>query len=94
MKKTFRITAAPVVVSLLMIASLGRAQLNSLDELRNSAQAGDAEAQNAMGLAYKNGREVPADYAQAATWFQKAADQNNPAAAKNLGLMFAEGLGV
>jgi len=91
MKKTLRIPAFPVIVSLLLIAGLGHAQSNTLDDLRNSAQAGDAEAQNAMGLAYKNGREVPADYAQAATWFQKAANQNNPAAAKNLGLMFAEG---
>src|SRR5271154_3169090 len=53
------------------------------------------------GKAPKTGRsqnegipEVLQDYAQAATWFRKAADLGNPVAQVNLGNLYVEGKGM
>ena len=43
---------------------------------------------------YANGRGVPQDYAEAAKWYRKAADQGNAYAQSNLGWMYANGRGV
>jgi TPR repeat protein len=43
---------------------------------------------------YYNGQGVPQDYAKAAQWFQKAADQGDAYAQCNLGGMYAAGQGV
>ena len=76
-------------------ATFSPAQTTALDGIRTKAEAGDAEAQNAMGLAFKNGRgDVAVDFTQAAQWFQKSAEQGNPYAERNLALMYAEGKGV
>ncbi|MEI9902940.1 MAG: tetratricopeptide repeat protein [Asticcacaulis sp.] len=37
---------------------------------------------------------MPQDYAQAMIWYQKAADQNYPAATFNIGIMYLQGEGV
>ena len=46
------------------------------------------------GLAFYEGRGVQQDYAQAAAWFTKAAEQGLAQAQSNLGLMYANGQGV
>src|ERR1051325_9112089 len=66
-----------------------RAQTAELDEIRSHAGKSEPEAQNTMGLAYKNGRGVAQDFAQALKWFRKAADQGNASAQKNVALMYA-----
>ena len=43
--------------------------------LRELAEAGDAEAQTELGLRYEAGREVAQDYAVAASWLRRAAEQ-------------------
>ena len=43
---------------------------------------------------YANGRGVTKDYAEAAKWFLKSAEQGNAFAQVNLGFMYANGLGV
>ena len=43
---------------------------------------------------YANGQGVPQDYAQALTWYRKAADQGNAEAQNNLGVMCESGHGV
>ncbi len=59
---------------------------------RAPAAAGDADAQFNLGQAYKLGRGVPADQAQATDWFRKAAAQNHPQATDNYALsLFQEG---
>jgi hypothetical protein len=43
---------------------------------------------------YANGEGVPQDYAEAAKWYRKAADQGYDVAQYNLGIMYDEGRGV
>src|SRR5262249_31909004 len=64
----------------------------SLEQTRVLAEGGDAEAQFGMGLRLIIGDEGP-DYAQAAQWYSKAANQNHPLAQFNLGIMYARGKG-
>lgn len=56
-------------------------------EWRPLALAGDADAQFNMGQAYKLGRGVSADLAQAAEWYRRAAKQGHLQAEDNLGLL-------
>ncbi|MCW6529287.1 SPOR domain-containing protein [Sphingomonas sp. MMSM20] len=61
-------------------------------EWRGPAIAGDADAQFNMGQAYKLGRGVATDQAQAIEWFRKAAAQGHAQAEDNYALMlFQEG---
>jgi TPR repeat protein len=45
---------------------------------------GHADAQNNLGTCYYNGQGVPQDYAQAAGWYRKAADQGFALAQRKL----------
>ncbi|MEZ5543888.1 MAG: caspase family protein [Lysobacteraceae bacterium] len=60
----------------------------------DSAMGGDAQAQNMVGEIYSKGLGTAPDYAMAALWFRKAADQGNSRAKINLGYLYEEGLGV
>ncbi len=55
---------------------------------------GDAEVQFNMGLKFANGGSATRDYAQAAEWYHKAAEQSHSLAQFNLGMMYANGQGV
>ena len=59
------------------------------------AQSGDKEAQTYVGEVYEKslGGAAP-DYATAAAWYRKAAEQGYPRALMNLGLLYERGLGV
>lgn len=59
---------------------------------RADALAGNASAQFGLGLFCAAGSTQ--DYAQAAEWYLKAAEQNHHLAQYNLGLMFAHGQGM
>lgn len=64
----------------------------AVSEFQAPAAAGDAEAQLAMGEAYRMGRGVAVDPAAAADWYRKSAAQGNAAASDALGLvLFALG---
>ena len=52
------------------------------------AKNGDPEAQYNVGLIYANGKGVKADSAHAMEWYEKAARQNNAAAAYNLAQLY------
>ena len=58
----------------------------AVDQWRGPAIAGDADAQFNLGQAYKLGRGVSLDPAQAESWFHKAATQGHPQAGDNYGL--------
>jgi hypothetical protein len=60
------------------------------------AGTGDADAQFGLGLKYSAGTEagMARDLAQAAEWYEKAANQDHALAQFNLSLMFASGQGV
>ena len=49
----------------------------ALGEFRPLAAAGDARAQYYLGLIYYHGEGVKQDYAEAADWFHKAAQQGS-----------------
>ncbi len=53
-----------------------------------------ADVQFHLGLKFAGSGGTVPDYAQAAAWYRKAAEQNHPLAQFNLGLMYAHGQGV
>lgn len=54
----------------------------------------DAAVQFSLGLQCASSTGVAQDYAQAADWYRKAAEQNHALAQFNLGTMYANGQGV
>ena len=86
-----------VSAHLALFLALAHAQTPSsgIDQkLMTSARAGDATAQISVAHAYSEGQSVPQDYAQAALWYRKAAEQGEHKAEFDLGLLFSEGKGV
>ncbi len=68
---------------------------SALRTLLPQAQSGDPVAQTYVGEIYEKGLGLPApDYANAAGWYRKAADQNHGPAQTNLGSLYERGLGV
>ncbi|MGA3052792.1 MAG: SEL1-like repeat protein [Candidatus Korobacteraceae bacterium] len=66
----------------------------SKSELDKRAEAGDAVAQNELGIRYRLGIDVEKDPAKAIPWFLKAAQQGNAKAYFNLGAAYYNGDGV
>ncbi len=58
------------------------------------AESGDPKAQNYVGEIYEKGLGVEPNFALAAQWYRKAADQNYKAAQTNLGQLYERGQGV
>ena len=65
-----------------------------LEAVRKKAEAGDATAQDNLGLVCEGGEGVPQDYAEAFKWWREAAEQGYAFAQTNLGLMYQKGRGV
>ena len=65
----------------------------AMPELRGLAEAGDAEAQYALGTAYSDGLALARDYRQAAAWYEKAALQGHARAQFSLGFLHYHGAG-
>ena len=65
-----------------------------LEDWWRKAEAGDAQAQNALGVIHALGRGVAHDDAAAIGWFQRAAAQGLASAQNNLGVMLRNGQGV
>jgi TPR repeat protein len=57
------------------------------------AESGDSDAQFLLGAAYASSGDET-DYAEAAQWYVKAAEQNHALAQFNLGIMYSKGQGV
>jgi TPR repeat protein len=68
--------------------------LKAVQTWRPLAQAGDREAQYRLGVMYAEGKGVGANDAEAALWFERAAEQGEPMAQYNLGASYVEGAGV
>lgn len=66
----------------------------ALNEWLPLAQAGDVDAQSALGFMYYNGQGVQPDFPQAFVWYRRAAAQGSALAQNNLALMYANGNGV
>ena len=63
-------------------------------ELQKKADAGDAEAQTQLGVAYAKGTGVEINQQEAAKWYHKAADQGYANAQWNLAFRYVRGEGV
>ena len=64
------------------------------DWYRKAAAQGNALAQNALGIMYMRGDDIPRDDKQAFDLFRQAARKRIPEAIANLGLMYAKGQGT
>ncbi len=58
------------------------------------AEAGEAEAQYAVGQIFEKGLGLPPDFAAAAEWYRRAAEQGHAAAQIGLGSLYETGRGV
>ena len=65
-----------------------------LEELRQRAEQGHADAQTGLGAMYATGQSVPQDDAEAVKWYRKAAKQGYAYAQFLLGNMYQNGQGV
>jgi len=75
----------------LLLASIAYAQL----PLRERAANGDPDAQFTLGKNYEAGRGgLKKDYAEAALWYRKSADQGNVYAQASLGILYRAGKGL
>lgn len=67
----------------------------SLEEMKQKAAAGDIEAQLDLGYMYLYGvNGVKADYKQALSYYERAAEKKNAVALNNLGSLYFNGLGT
>ena len=55
------------------------------------AEAGDARAQEFVGILYEEGHGVPKDVAKAIEWYERAAESGDMAAQFNLGRIYMNG---
>ena len=66
----------------------------AIEEWHPLAEAGDTDAQFALGVMYEKGEGVKQDYAKAMTWYRRAAEADYADAQNNLGVMYRKGKGV
>lgn len=65
-----------------------------IQELRDKAEKGNAQAQFDLGWAYRQGNGVPQNDSEATKWYLKAADQGHRQAQYNLACSYNFGKGV
>ena len=80
-----------LIVTIFSFAVHGNSYIN---KIRQKAESGDVEAQFALGVRYYFGKGVKKDYAEAFSWFSKAAEKEHMKAEYNLGVCFYYGNGV
>jgi hypothetical protein len=61
---------------------------------RASAERGEPDDQNSLGVYYEFGYGVLQDYVEAMKWYREAAEQGDVRSQDNLGLLYCQGLGV
>jgi Sel1 repeat len=97
------VSANRLVFMVLLLLSVAAFQLPAqqteadrkpFEELKAKAEAGDAESEYQVGLAYTKGQGVTKNEVEAVKWYRKAAEQGNAAAQDNLGVCCAKGQGV
>jgi TPR repeat protein len=69
-------------------------QISNVPSIEDRATGGDPAAQRQLACIYEQGFGVSRDYARAAFWYRKAADQGNSSAQNNLANLFADGRGL
>ena len=77
-----------------VITSAFRYACRYTPELVKKAEAGDAEAQNTLGMSYLMGSGITQDPKKALTWFKKSAEQGNASAQCSLAACYLSGIGA
>ena len=67
---------------------------DSLEEVRQGAERGDANAELQLGAAYASGKDNLQNYTEAVKWLTISAEQGNVTAATSLGAFYWAGRGV
>lgn len=84
-----------IIVFLLLSLCLINVRAQSIDQIRNKANSGDAYSQYLMGWSYANGTNgVLKNYNNALPWFKKASKNGFGAASYFIGWMYYYGEGV
>jgi TPR repeat protein len=82
-----------ILTTLMAVAMTAVGQNRYIDNIKK-AEAGDAEAQVKVGIAYGNGEGVAKNIHQAVYWYRKSAENGNRYGQYNLGYCYYQGLGV
>jgi len=69
-------------------------RVSALEHFRAAAELGNVNAQYYTGLMYANGEGTKPNYREAAKWYQRAAEHNQPDALVQLARLYVTGLGV
>ena len=70
------------------------ANVQSFEELKKRAQAGDADSQCNLGVCYAQGEGVEVNHLEALKWYLRSAEQGNAPAMCNVALSYEYGRGV
>jgi TPR repeat protein len=71
-----------LILSIAVPVMAGAQDLASLEQMRQSAEQGDADAQLEMGILYEFGYHMPKNNVTALAWYQRSAAQGNALAVK------------
>ena len=71
-----------LILSMVVPVMAGAQDLASLEQMRQSAEQGNADAQLEMGILYEFGYHMPKNNVTALAWYQRSAAQGNALAVK------------
>ncbi len=86
--KTFFFTLCCIASMTIIPALSHAANENSMGQIQQSAQNGDAQAQHLLGLMYFQGRGIEQNYTEAEKWWLKAAKKGIAESQYSLGLLY------
>lgn len=86
--------AQPETSATVSVKAEAKVPKTELEQLREKAEKGDAQAQYRLGQAYDHGRGVEQNYREAAHWYQQSANQGHRDAQFSLGYFYEYGQGV
>ena len=76
-----------LILCLMVPVTAGAQDLASLEQMRQAAEQGNADAQLEMGILYEFGFNMPKNDVNALAWYKHAADQGNELAIKRRDLL-------
>lgn len=76
-----------LILSLTIPAIAGAQEVASLEEMRQAAEKGNAEAQMEVGILYEFGYNMPKNAVSALAWYMRAADRGSVLAVKRRDLL-------
>ena len=90
----FRLALALLACTMLSGQAAWALTPEQFNMLKEKAEAGNADAQQALGSVYNDGEVVRQDFAKARFWYEKAAMQEHALAQALLGILYLKGQGV